>query len=73
MNYRVSQQDLDRDLAKKNLKNIVWKLLKSRMWIFEFGIFPNFFRLKIDLSLNTVWPQALGFQKLAKLATFSAF
>ena len=29
--------------------------------------------IKIDLSGNTVWPQALDFQKLAKLAIFGIF
>ena len=27
----------------------------------------NFCLIKIDLSGNTVWPQAAGFQKLAKM------
>ena len=31
----------------------------------NFGIFTKFCPLKIDLSGNTYWPQAVGFQKLA--------
>ena len=33
----------------------------------------NFWSIKTDLSGNTVWPQALGFQKLAKLTIFGIF
>ena len=33
----------------------------------------NFCPIKIDLSGNTVWPQASGFQKLAKMDHFLAF
>ena len=33
----------------------------------------NFWRIKIDLSGNTVWPQASGFQKLAKMDHFWHF
>ena len=42
------------------------KLLKSVA--FEFVAFSNnFCPIKSDLSGNTIWPQALGFQKLAKI------
>ena len=38
------------------------------------GIFHNFFcPFKNDLSGNTVWPQASGFQKVAKIDHFMAF
>ena len=43
---------------------------------FEFLILAfstNFCHIKTDLSGNTVWPQALGFQKLAKMDHFLAF
>ena len=30
----------------------------------------NFYPIKTDLSGNTVWPQASGFQKLAKILAF---
>ena len=30
----------------------------------------NFWPIKTDMSGNSVWPQALGFQKLAKLSIF---
>ena len=33
----------------------------------------NFCPTKTDLSGNTVWPQATGFQKLAKLTIFGIF
>ena len=52
----------------------VWKLLK--MSHLNFGIlafFANFWPIKTDLSGNTVWPQALGFQKLAKMDNFWHF
>ena len=40
-------------------------------WILAF--FANFCPLKTDLSGNTVWPQASGFQKLAKIDHFWHF
>ena len=46
----------------------VWKLLKMshlKFWILAFS--TNFCPIKTDLSGNTVWPQALGFQKIANL------
>ena len=40
----------------------------------KFGIFHQFLSYqKTDLSGNTVRPQALGFEKLAKMAHFLAF
>ena len=33
----------------------------------------NFWPIKTDMSGNSVWPQALGFQKLAKLSIFGIF
>ena len=41
---------------------------KWRIWVFWFWHFLPIF----DLSGNTVWPQASGFQKLAKLHYFGA-
>ena len=47
---------------------------KCRIWIFGILAFStNFCPIKIDLSGNTVWPQASGFQKLAKIDHFLAF
>ena len=44
---------------------------KCRIWIFEFLAFPTkFCPYKSDLSGNTVWLQALAFQKLAKIDHF---
>ena len=53
---------------------IIWKLLKMsqlNFWILAFS--ANFCPIKIDLSGNTDWPQASGFQKLAKLSIFGDF
>ena len=47
---------------------------KCRIWIFWILAFStNFCPIKIDLSGNTVWPQAPGFQKLAKMDHFWHF
>ena len=40
-------------------------------WILGFS--TNFWPIKTDLSGNSVWPQALGFQKLAKMDLFWHF
>ena len=54
--------------------HIVWKLLKMSHLNFWFLAFStNFCPIKIDLSGNTVWPQASGFQKLAKMDYFWRF
>ena len=54
--------------------HIVWKILKMSHLIFSnFGIFYQFFPIKTDLSGNTVWPQAVGFQKLAKINHYYHF
>ena len=47
----------------KIIKNVAFLVLK-------FGIFTNFCPIKSDLSGNTVWPQASGFQKLVKTDHF---
>ena len=48
--------------------HIVWKLLKMSHLNFSILAFStNFWPIKIDLSGNTVWPQASGFQKLTKI------
>ena len=53
-------------------RHSVWKSPKmSHFWILAFS--TNFWPIKTDLSGNTVWPQASGFQKLAKMDTFLAF
>ena len=49
----------------------VWKSLKVSHLNFSFLAFStNFWPIKTDPSGNSVWPQALGFQKLAKLDHF---
>ena len=48
--------------------------LKCLIWIFRImALFTIFCPIKIDLSSNTVWLQALRFQKLAKLSIFGIF
>ena len=48
--------------------------LKCHIWIFDVLTFStNFCPLKTDLTGNTVWPQASGFQKLAKWDHFGNF
>ena len=44
---------------------------KCRIRILAFS--TNFCPIKTDLSGNTVWPQASGFQKLAKMDHFGHF
>ena len=57
-----------------SIKHIVWKLLKMSHLIFLILAFStNFCPIKIDLSGNTVWPQASDFQKLAKMEHFWHF
>ena len=47
---------------------------KCRTWNCQFWHYSPFFGLlKIDISGNTVWPQALGFLKLAKIDNFGIF
>ena len=47
---------------------------KCRIWIFWIMAFSiNFCPIKSDLSGNTVWPHASGFQKLAKMDHFWHF
>ena len=48
--------------------HIVWKSPKTSH--LNIGIFNIFCPIKIDLSDNTVWPQASGFQKLPKIGHF---
>ena len=54
--------------------HIVWKLAKMSYLNFCFLAFStNFCPIKTDLSGNTVWPQASGCQKLAKMDHFWHF
>ena len=56
------------------LAHSVWKWLKMSHLSSSILAFPiNFCLIKNDLSGNTVWPQASGFQKLAKIAHFWHF
>ena len=62
-------------------KGLVWILLhcftlfenysKCRIWILAFS--TKFCPIKVDLSGNTVWPQASVFQNLAKMDHFWHF
>ena len=49
----------------------VWK--SPKISHLNFGISTNFWPIKTDLSGNSVWLQALGFQKFAKLDHFWHF
>ena len=67
--YVITEQSLNSRCA-----HIVWKSLKMshlNVWILAFS--TNFCPIKADLSGNTVWPQALRFQKLAKIDHFWHF
>ena len=64
--------------GKKNQRNRRFTLFenysKCRIWMFLIlAFFTNFCPIKTDLSGNTVWPQASGFQKLAKMDHFRHF
>ena len=51
-----------------------WKITQNVAYkFFNLGISINFCPIKSDLSGNTVWPQASGFQKLTKIDHFLAF
>ena len=52
--------------------HIVWNYSKCRSWIF-LAFSTNFWPIKTNLSGNPVWPQASGFQKLAKTGPFWYF
>ena len=54
--------------------HIVWKSSKmSHLNVSILAFFTNFWPIKTDISGNTVWHQALCFQKLAKLDHFWHF
>ena len=63
-NWRFKISTLSQCL--KITQNVAFELI-------NFGIFHQFLSIKTDLSGNTVWPQASGFQKLAKLDHFGHF
>ena len=46
---------------------------KCPIWIFNFAIFHQFLSYQSEMSNNTVWPKATGFQKLAKSTIFGIF
>ena len=61
-------------ISKTASMHIVWKLLKMshlNFWILAFS--SMFCLIKTDLSGNTVWPRASGFQKLAKMVHLRHF
>ena len=63
-----------RKSCERSELHIVWKSLKMShlnllMLAFSTNLCPN----KTDLSGNTVWPQASGFQKLVKMDHFLTF
>ena len=56
---------------RKKIEKNFEKMFHLNFSILEFSI--NFGPIRTDLSGNTVWPQASGFQKLAKLTIFGIF
>ena len=55
-------------------KSHCFKITQNVAFAFwHFGIFTNFCPIKIEVSGYTVWPQASGFQKLAKMDHFWHF
>ena len=68
-------QNFIQGLICGQLRHSVWKSPKmSHLNFFSILAFStNFCPIKTDLSGNTVWPQDLGFQKLAKLDHFGHF
>ena len=76
INFNLSERsELENQLEKKLL--VLPQYLKITqniaLEIFNFGIFYQYCPNQSDLSGNTVWPKALGFQKLAKIEHFFAF
>ena len=57
-----------RNSLKKYYCTLFKNYSKCRIWILAFS--TNFCPIKTDLSGNTVWPQASGFQKLVKISHF---
>ena len=58
------------------IKKIKYDILSNFQTLSYFPILAfstNFCPIKTDLSGNTVWPQASGFQKLAKIEHFCHF
>ena len=56
------------------ISHSVWKCIKMSHMNFSIWAFSSIFcSIKGDMSGNTVWPQASGFQKLAKLDHFWHF
>ena len=53
-------------LCLKITQNVAFDLL-------NFAFSTNFCPVETDLAGNTVWPQALCFQKLAKMTIFGIF
>ena len=51
---------------QKKFQNVMFEF-------FKFGSFHQFCTFKTDLSGNTVWPQASGFKKIAKIDRFGIF
>ena len=65
---KTASQIKNEKLIVKNQLHIVWKLLKmSHLNFIILAFSTNFCPIKTDLSGNTVWPQASGFQKLTKM------
>ena len=62
------------NITTRGRLHIVWKSPKmSHLKFSILAFFANFCPIKIDLSGNTVWPQASGLKKLAKMDHFWRF
>ena len=62
-------------MSLSETKNFQWHAhcLKNTQNVAFLTFSTNFGPIKIDLSGNTVWPQSLDFQKLAKLTVLGIF
>ena len=69
INQKISFDSMASEASSQCLKSL--KMSHLNFWILVFS--TNFWPIKTDLSVNSVGPQALGFQKLAKLDYFWHF
>ena len=75
--YKLEQKK-EKERAKQRIGKLLFSLpalfenySKCPIWILAFS--TNFYLIKTDLSGNTVWPQASGFQKFSKMDHFWHF
>ena len=63
--WKIPEPSFLIEIGKNHESNHFCKNYQIGIWILAFS--TNFCRIKTELSGNTVWPQAPGFQKLAKM------